>query len=98
MDSSATCPRLEVVNTEYQEKVSAIAMSGTTTFAVTRPTPLPVARDISPSIRAHWSAKHSSANVATERPTITLESHVSNRQTRPTSYTGNAERNAHPNT
>ena len=29
---------------------------------------------------AHWAAKQTSATVATERPTNTLESHVSKRQ------------------
>ena len=71
-----------MVSTEYQEKSSATAMSGTTASAVTLPTPLPVARDISRSSSAHCAAKHSSAKVATERPTMTLESQVSNRQKR----------------
>src|SRR5262245_8235359 len=97
-DSSMTWPRLEVVSTEYQEKSSATAMSGTTTRAVTRPTPLPVAFDISLSRRAHCAAKHSSAKVATDRPTITLESQVSKRQKRWMSYTGSTERYAQPST
>ena len=47
---------------------------------------------------AHCAAKQSSATVATERPTITLESQVSNRQIRCTSARGSTERNAQPNT
>ena len=34
------------------------------------------------STRAHWIEKLTSATVATERPTTTLDSHVSNRQMR----------------
>ena len=74
-----------MVSTEYQENSSATAISGTTTTEVTWPTPLPVAREIARSSSAHCAAKHSSAKVATERPTMTLESQVSNRQKRCTS-------------
>ena len=73
-------------------------MSGTITTAVTLPTPLPVAREISRSMSAHCAAKHSSAKVATVRPTMTLESQVSNSTTRGTSKTGRAERYAQPST
>ena len=59
---------------------------------------LPVAREISRSIKAHWATKHNSAIVATERPTTTLESQVSKMTMRCTSYTGKAERKAHPDT
>src|SRR5579862_8779418 len=82
IDSSSTCPRFDVVSTEYHEQISATAMSGTTTTEVTLPAPLPVAREISRSSSAHCAAKHNSAKVATERPTMTLESQVSNRQKR----------------
>jgi len=47
---------------------------------------------------AHWATKQISAMVATERPTKTLESHVSNRQILWTSARGNTARNAQPNT
>ena len=93
-----TWPRFDVVSTEYQEQTSATAISGTTTRDVVRPTSLPVAREISRSIKAHWATKHNSAIVATERPTTTLESQVSKMTMRCTSYTGKAERKAHPDT
>ena len=47
---------------------------------------------------AHCAAKHSSATVATVRPTKTLESQVSNRQMRCTSARGRNERKAQPKT
>src|SRR6201999_1968879 len=47
---------------------------------------------------AHCAAKQTSATVATERPTATLDSQVSNRQIRCTSARGKNERNAQPNT
>jgi hypothetical protein len=49
-------------------------MSGTTASDATRPTMLRVAREISCSISAHCATKHNSATVATERPTMTLDS------------------------
>src|SRR5579862_3716047 len=90
--SSAICPRFEVVSTEYQEQVSAITISGTTAREANLPTTLPDAREVSCSISAHCATKHSSAIVATERPTMTLGSQVLNRQMRGTSNTGNALR------
>src|SRR5689334_3313052 len=77
IDSSNTWPRLEVVSTEYQEQVSATTINGTmardTRTAAALPTTCPTPR----SSKAHCAAKHSSATVATERPTITVESHES---------------------
>src|SRR5882762_1276932 len=85
MEFSATCARFHVVSTAYQEHASAIAMSGTSATDTILATTLPVARAVSRSIKAHWPAKHNSARVATERPTMTLESQVSNRPRRGTS-------------
>src|SRR6267154_3461328 len=98
IDSSATWPRFDVVSTEYQEQASAIAMRGTTARATAIPSALRAVREISLSINAHCPTKHSSATVATDRPTMTLDSQWLNRQMRGTSYTGKADRNAQPNT
>jgi hypothetical protein len=89
---------LDVVSTEYQEQTSARAISGTIAAEVILPVTLPVSREISRNSRAHCMTKHISASVATERPTITLESQVSTMTMRGTSNTGNAERNAQPKT
>ncbi len=53
--------------------------------AVVLPTLLPVAHENSRSSSAHCAAKHNSAKVATERPTMTLLSQESNRPMRGTS-------------
>ncbi len=81
-----------MVSTEYQEKHSASAISGITSRDTDWPIRLPVTWAISRSSSAHWATKQSSARVATERPTITLENQESNRQKRGTSNTGSAER------
>ncbi len=47
---------------------------------------------------AHCTAKAISATVATERPTMTLDSQVSNRQIRCTSARGRNDLKAQPNT
>src|SRR5262249_24689480 len=47
---------------------------------------------------AHCAAKQSSASVATERPTTTLDNHISNRQMRWMSTRGKMERKAQPKT
>jgi len=86
------------VSTEYQEQASAIRINGGTTFETAVPTPLPVARETSRSINAHGATKHNSATVATKRPTTMLESQLSNRQMRSTSWTGTTDLYAHPNT
>src|SRR4051812_9789464 len=78
MDSSMTWPRFEVVTTEYHEQISAMTMSGTTTREMAAATTLPVTCAVARNITAHWPTKHSSAMVATERPTTMLDSHVSN--------------------
>jgi hypothetical protein len=88
----------EVVSTAYQEHISATTMSGTTTREAILPTTLPLAREVSRSITAHWPTNHNSAQVATERPTTTLDTQESNRQMRGPSNTGNTERKAQPNT
>src|SRR5438132_6531743 len=89
--SSNTCPRLDVVSTEYHEQSSAITISGSTVretaFAVVHP----VARAVCRNMSAHCATNASSASVATERPTMTLDSHVLKRQMRGTSNTGSAE-------
>src|SRR3954453_499110 len=86
-DSSNTCPMFDVVSTEYHEHASATASSGTTSRATTCACMLPVALAVSRVSSAHWIAKHSSATVATERPTIALETHESTSVTRGTSNT-----------
>jgi hypothetical protein len=91
-DSSITCPMLDVVSTEYQEQVSATAIKGKTASEARRPGLLCMTCDISRINKAHCVTKHNSATVATERPTMTLDSHESNRQMRCTSKTGRAER------
>src|SRR3984885_4282693 len=90
IDSSATWPRLDVVSTEYQEQTSAIAMSGTSASDTAVPSALCALPEISLSIKPHCPTKHSSATVATDRPTMTLDSQWSNRQMRGTSYPGQA--------
>src|SRR5580658_5808727 len=71
---SKTLPRKFVVITADQEKISATTMMGTMDlamfFAVSELATLPSAY----STMAHCAAKQSSAMVATERPTMTLES------------------------
>src|SRR5262252_2357826 len=94
--SSTTWPRLLVVNTEYQEQLSATAINGTITRAAEVPNPLPVACDDARSSSAHCATKHSSATVATERPITTLASHESTITSRGTSNTGMNERYAQP--
>src|SRR5580692_2289060 len=85
IDSSTTCPMFDVVSTEYQEQVSAIAMRGTRANAVILPTTLPAAREVSRNMSAHWATKHISAMVATVRPTMTLDNQESTMQMRGTS-------------
>src|ERR1700685_1160262 len=91
-------PRKFVETTAYQEKHSARAISGTIIlemlFAVSECATLPSSR----KTMAHWSAKQSSATVATERPISTLDSQVSNRQILCTSARGRIERKAQPKT
>src|SRR5690348_972117 len=87
-----------VVSTAYQEKHSATMISGTITSAAFTTVSAPV---IAPSRKrriAHCATKQTSAIVATERPTATLEVQWSNRQMRCTSARGRNERNAQPNT
>ena len=87
-----------MVSTAYQEKHSAITSNGTITSAMLS---VVSAFVIAPSwfrMTAHCAAKQSSATVATERPTTTLDSQVSNRQMRCTSARGRIERKAQPNT
>src|SRR4029077_6421431 len=95
---SRTLPKKLVVMTAYQEQPSASAISGTPAlamfFAVSELATLPG----TDSTMAHCAAKQSSATVATERPTMTLESQVSNRQMRCTSARGSTERKAQPST
>ncbi len=72
--SSTACPRFEVVSTEYQEQASATRIIGSTTRALQRPSALPVMHAASRRVNAHCATKHSSAIVATLRPTSTLAS------------------------
>ena len=87
-----------LVSTAYQEKTSAITISGTITSAAFRVVSAPVMVPSRCRMIAHWMAKQTSATVATVRPTMTLDSQVSNRQMRCTSARGSSDRNAQPNT
>jgi hypothetical protein len=55
-------------------------MRGTSRSDTLLATTLPVDLAVAFSTRAHWLMKHNSATVATERPTATLDSQVSNKQ------------------
>jgi hypothetical protein len=87
-----------VVSTEYQEQTSATKIMGMTTRAATLPTTLPVTRELSRSISAHWAMKQSSATVATDRPTAALDRMEFTSATRGTSKTGRTDRYAQPKT
>src|SRR5271169_3333621 len=82
---SKTLPKKFVEITAYQEQHSASAISGTIALEIFFAVSECVTFASSRKTMAHWTAKQSSAMVATERPTSTLESHVSNRQMRWTS-------------
>src|SRR5579872_3145417 len=97
-DSSTTWPKFEVVSTEYHEQSSASAISGSSMRAALCVTTLSMMRPVSRNMSAHCATKHSSATVATERPTTTLEIQELNRHSRGTSNTGTAERKAQPKT
>ena len=88
----------EVVSTEYQEHSSAIAIIGSSAREVATPKRLPASRAASRSSSAHCATKHSSATVATLRPTTTLDQKLSTITSRGTSYTGHHERHAQPRT
>ena len=87
-----------MVSTAYQEKHSASRISGTIALAAVRVVSAPAIQPSWFRMIAHCAAKQTSATVATERPTRTLESQVSNRQIRCTSARGRTDRNAQPNT
>jgi len=84
-----------VVSTAYHEQHSATAIIGTIIFDTVTAMRVPVLSPSSRSRMAHWAMKHSSAMVASERPTPTLDSHESSRQMRCTSARGNTERKPH---
>ena len=64
--------------TAYQEKVSASRISGTITVAMFRAVSAFASLASWYSTMAHWRTKQISATVATDRPTKTLDSQVSN--------------------
>src|SRR6187402_40790 len=70
---SKMCPRLEVVRTAVQEQISAVMIMGMISFDTMRAVALEVDSAVAWSITAHCAAKASSATVATDRPTMTLE-------------------------
>ena len=74
------------------------SISGTITHAAFNVLSAPVMVPSRCSSIAHCTAKQSSATVATERPTMTLDSQVSNRQIRCTSARGRNDLKAQPNT
>src|SRR5215510_5502447 len=87
-----------LVSTACHEKHSAIRINGTITHAAFKVVSAPV---IVPSLYraiAHCAAKQISATVATDRPIMTLDSQVSNRQMRWTSARGRNDLNAQPKT
>jgi hypothetical protein len=87
-----------LVSTACHEKHSAITINGTIAHAAFKVVSAPV---IVPSwcrMTAHCAAKAISATVATDRPTTTLDSQVSNRQIRCTSARGRNDLKAQPNT
>jgi hypothetical protein len=71
-----------LVSTAYHEKHSAIRISGTITQAAFKVVSAPVIMPSRCRTIAHCTAKQISATVATDRPTTTLDSQVSNRQMR----------------
>ncbi len=87
-----------MVSTAYQEQHSAIRISGTMIHATFSTVSDPVIEPSCCRMIAHCRTKQTSATVATERPTSTLDSQVSNRQMRCTSARGSTERKAQPNT
>src|SRR3569833_960836 len=91
-------PRFDVVRTAVHEQISAVRIRGRMSRDTIRAVRLPVAWAMAWNRTAHCAAKQSSAAVATERPTMTLENQVSNRPSRGMSYTGTTERKAQPNT
>ena len=98
IEFSMALPRKCLVSTAYQEKHSAITISGTITAAAFSVVSAPVMVPSCCRKIAHCAAKAISATVATLRPTVTLESQVSNRQMRWISARGRKERKAQPNT
>src|SRR5262245_53713382 len=87
-----------LVRTACQEKHSATSIDGTISHAAHKVIPAPVIVASWCRIIAHCTAKQISATVATDRPTITLDSHVSNKQIRWTSARGRNDLNAQPKT
>src|SRR3974377_417196 len=98
MDSSRTCQKLFVVKTPSHEKTSATRIAGKISLEnVTIPLSW-AGRANALSKIAHWATKHSSAMVATVRPTRMLENQVSTRVILCTSARGRNDRKAHPRT
>ena len=75
-----------------------MAISGTITREMPSATGLRASIASTRSNSAHCAAKQSSAIIATDRPTATLDSHESTTQMRCTSARGNTDRKAQPNT
>src|SRR5579872_6380255 len=80
MEFSIALQKNFLVRTAYHEKHSAIRIKGTIAQAAIKVVFAPVIVPSRCRIIAHWATKQTSATVATDRPTVTLDSHVSNRQ------------------
>ena len=80
----------------YQEKTSATAISGRRTHGIQRSADAPRSLTHVPSTSTHCATSESSASVATERVTRTLERAESLRQMRCPSEPGRNDRNAQP--
>jgi hypothetical protein len=87
-----------VVNTPYHEQHCAMRISGTIAHATVKAVSTPAIPPRWCRTMAHWAAKQTSATVATDRPTRTLDSQVSNRQIRCTSARGRNDLKAQPKT
>src|SRR5262245_17005982 len=98
VDCSIALPRKLVESTAYQELISAHVISGTSTQEIAIVPRVLVFAPISRTTSAHCHAKHSSATVATVRPTSTLDHTESTRTIRCTSARGSTDRKPHTST
>src|SRR5262245_30459243 len=98
MEFSMALNKNFLVSTAYHEKHSAISINGTITQAALRVVSAPVIVPSRCKTMAHCAAKQTSAMVATDRPMVTLDSHVSNKQILCTSARGRNDLNAQPKT
>src|SRR5262245_11215008 len=98
IEFSMAVPKKFLVSTACHEKHSAMSINGTITQAALRVVSAPVIVPNRCRTIAHCAAKQTSAMVATDRPMVTLDSHVSNKQILCTSARGRNDLNAQPKT